>query len=183
MQAEAERRVKKTTILGVNNAPKDTSIADIVQHFNDKNLVMVKRIKSRTYPTVNFLLEFANSEACENAKEKKESINVNGEDLEPFFAHSDAMQSHRNVVSENKLYVKYPSAVEKTQVLEKLKDFKLVEPSTESNFLFIVCKDQEEQLEIKKKYDGMKIDGKPLSVTFAINKVRKPLIRGRRPIN
>lgn len=177
---EIQKKERKTTILGINKAPKETTIADIVSSYNVSELILVKKFVSRHFGTANFLLEFLTPEACEAAKEKHSTLIINGVELIPFFAPSDALQGHKTIVSENKLYVKYPSSVSVEKVKEKLAGLKVIEPQ-EGSFLFVSCKDADEQMKIKQKLDGATIDGKQITVTFAINKIRKH--KNKRPTN
>ncbi|OQS55679.1 hypothetical protein EHP00_1603 [Ecytonucleospora hepatopenaei] len=169
---DTSRKERKTCILGVNKATLDTTIADISKEYNSSELILVKRYVSRQFGTANFLLEFRTPEACESAKNAKESFKIKGVELLPFYAPSNALQTTKSVVSDDKLYVRYPSEVSFKSVAAKLKGLEITE-AKEGNFCFIHCKDAKEQMELKQKYDGMKVDGNSISVSFAINKVRK----------
>merc|ERR1712235_224644 len=150
MTTEIIQRERKTTILGINRVAEKTTIAEVARIYEECEIVLIKKIRSKHYATANFLIEFANAEECEKAKSLQETVNLGSEEVAPFFAPSDALQQHRTVVSDNKLYVKYPKGVERENVKDLLKDFKLVEPTNDGNFLFIVCKDQSEQFDLSR---------------------------------
>ncbi|ORD94396.1 hypothetical protein ECANGB1_796 [Enterospora canceri] len=171
--SDLAKKERKTCILGINKAPLTVTIADVVANYRMDDLILVKRFTSKHYGTANFLLEFLHPEACERARALHSAIKLDGTELYPFYAPSNALQQHTTVVSENKLYVKYPSTVSFDSLKEKLSGLKITEPGKEGHFCFITCADQDEQAQIKQKYNGALVDGRPISVTYAINKVKK----------
>lgn len=170
---EQVRKERKTNIMGISKCHEDTTIADVAKHFDSVELCEVRRSFHKAYNSPSFLLRFSSPEACENAREKNMKVTIKGVTLEPYFAPSNALAAAKAVVSEDKLYCRYPSTVSFDSVKAKLKGLDVSESGNDGSFCFIHCKDQKEQLAVKEKYDGMEIEGKPLSVTFAINKVRK----------
>lgn len=171
--SENNRKERKTCILGINKANLETTIADISSFYKTKNLMLVKRFVSKQFGTANFLLEFKTPAACEEAKRMYSVLKVGGEELLPFFAPSDALQMVKSVVSDDKLYCRYPSTVSFEAVKAKLKGLEVTESGNDGHFCFISCKNAEEQMKIKKEFDGAEVEGKPLSITYAINKVKK----------
>merc|ERR1712131_419736 len=77
------------------------------------------------------ILGIKDSAECEKAKNENSTVSLNGENLNVFFAPSNALVQHRSVVSEDKLYVKILHGVSKNEVIEKLSDLAIVEPPSD----------------------------------------------------
>lgn len=116
---------------------------------------------------------FNSIEGCESAK-LMEKVTIDGNSYEIFYANNRKNTSSLSA-SLNKVYVKYPTTVDFDKVTKILgSDIEIKKPEAAKNYFFATCKDFDQQCELVKKFNNMKIDGGVLQVKIAIDKVVPP---------
>jgi len=165
--------IKRTRALRVNNIPEEATIITIAKACEDfiRSIKSISIVKPRSENTRYAIIDFRTLEHCEEAKAIG-SIKIDGTPYTLHYTRSKDTSSYTATASEDKLYVKYPEALNEDEVIRMLGDVTISKPENANNYFFAVCKDIDQQCELVKKLDKKPVMGGELTVKVAIDKVR-----------
>jgi len=173
---EKKPALRKSSILGLNKIPETTTVLMIAEALSSfaENITAISIEVSR-FGHRNVLITFDNVETCEKAKSLG-TLKIEDQECDLFFAQS-RLNSPSLSASQNKVYVKYPQGADFDEVVKLLGDVSVRKPEGAKNYFFATCKDIDQQCQLVKDFNNMKIDGGALCVKVAIDKTMKKPIR------
>lgn len=178
MSPDKKPTTRKSSILGINKVPENTTILSIAQAFSSfaSNITNIS-IEASRFGHKNVMITFDNVEECEKAKAMG-TVKINGESCDLFFAQN-RINSPSLSASQNKVYVKYPIGADYDEVVKMLGDVTIRKPEGAKNYFFATCKDIDQQCDLVKNFNNKKVNGGNLSVKVAIDKTLKGHVRSK----
>lgn len=176
MSLEKKTSAKKTTTLGINRIPENTTILSIAQVLSEfsSNITEIRIVSSKMGHR-NALISFDSVEACEKAREGN-AVKLENETCSLFFAHNNSTPNVNLSASENKIYVKYPTESSFDEILQLFPNITIKRPDHAKNYFFATCSGMEEQCQLVQTLNNKKVEGGILSVKVAIDRIRRKTV-------